>query len=100
MITDFKRLDCDKTRFTTEKDAVFYIEKLKKTSIRDKRPKSAYLCPHCLSWHLTSQDQKYDNRIAKYTAEIKRLGFIIKSLNEKIESQKKQIKELIKKNVR
>lgn len=46
---------CHKVKFATEKDALFYINKLKQTSKREKIPTRAYLCGYCRTWHLTSK---------------------------------------------
>jgi len=46
-------LSCKKVSFATEKDAEFYIKKLKATSKRDVVPMRSYLCEVCFRWHLT-----------------------------------------------
>lgn len=48
--------ECKKVKFATEEFALFYVDKLQKTSIRDKKPIKAYLCQHCVSWHLSSKE--------------------------------------------
>lgn len=81
---------CTKVKFATEKDAVFYIDKLKKTSVREKKPLRAYLCPFCISWHLTSRedyDTPHKNVVKWYTTQIE-------SKNKTIVIQKNTIKEL------
>jgi len=45
---------CKKTYFATQKAADFYIEKLQKSSNRQKVPVNSYLCPKCNLWHLSS----------------------------------------------
>lgn len=50
-----------KVQFRDEANALFYLEKLKKTSCREVIPKRTYLCNHCLSWHLTSQEDNFKN---------------------------------------
>ena len=54
---------CTKTSFATEKDAQNFIDKLVKTSIREKTPRSAYLCPDCNNWHVTSSIQYKELRV-------------------------------------
>jgi len=49
-----EKLFCKKTYFANEAAAIYYIEKLHKTSYRDKLPVRAYLCDTCLNWHITS----------------------------------------------
>jgi hypothetical protein len=51
---------CPKTYFLNEKEAQNYLDILKKTSNRDKIPRRAYLCPKCLTWHLTSKERDID----------------------------------------
>lgn len=46
--------NCNKTKFASEKDAVFYITKLRKTSKRDTIPIRSYKC-WCGAWHLSSK---------------------------------------------
>ena len=48
---------CKKVSFATQADADYYIDKLQKTSTRDKIPVNSYLCPKCNCWHLTSWEQ-------------------------------------------
>jgi predicted RNase H-like nuclease (RuvC/YqgF family) len=48
------KIECTKTRFATEKDAQFYIGKIKTKSDRAIIPIRAYLC-RCGAWHLTSK---------------------------------------------
>lgn len=50
-------IECKKAKFATEKDADFFIQKLKATSKRAKIPTSSYFCQRCTSWHLTSLKQ-------------------------------------------
>jgi len=51
-----KKVACTKTSFIDENFAMQYINILKKTSKRERKPVRAYLCEHCLTWHLTSTD--------------------------------------------
>lgn len=73
-------MECTKTKFATEAQCDFYIKKLKDTSSRKVKPTRAYLCPHCTSWHLTSQTAKDVEKLEK--------------LYKKIKSQKQSIVEL------
>jgi hypothetical protein len=79
---------CPKTYFATEKDAVFYIDKLKATSHRSKVPKRAYLCLDCHNWHLTSQDNDIDLMI-KYRQKINELQKLLAEKNNIIHELKK-----------
>jgi hypothetical protein len=69
--------NCHKVCFANEKFAIEYIDKLQKTSFRDKKPVNAYLCEKCLSWHLTSIE-------SKEVREITYLGRQINNLKSKI----------------
>lgn len=71
---------CPKTYFATEKEALNYIEILKKTSCRDKIPKRAYLCQDCLTWHLTSQDKDI-SAIFRYRQKINQLQKMLAEKN-------------------
>ena len=72
---------CNKVAFGTEKDALFYIDKLHKTSARELVPIRAYLCQHCTNWHLT--------KVVDKTA-----GNIIEGLNNRILELKHEICKL------
>lgn len=48
---------CKKVSFADEKQALFYIDKLGKTSSRTTVPQRVYLCHKCLNWHLTSKQE-------------------------------------------
>jgi hypothetical protein len=80
---------CSKTFFATEKDADFYIKKLKATSNRSTIPKRAYLCTECLNWHLTSKEKDLDV-IDKYKQKIKELGKLINEKNNTINELRKK----------
>jgi hypothetical protein len=54
---------CKKVSFCNEQYANAYIEKLKKTSIREVKPIRSYLCTRCLNWHLTSKKDFNSNAI-------------------------------------
>ena len=77
---------CKKVSFINEKFALEYIDKLQRTSTRSRKPVNAYLCHHCLSWHLTSIELK----------EIKQLKF----LNRQVENLKSKVLHLQKENSR
>jgi len=49
-----ENLICKKVSFVNEEQALFYINKLNRTSKRNIIPQRAYLCEKCLTWHLTS----------------------------------------------
>lgn len=78
-------ITCGKASFINQKYADEYIKKLKETSVRYKRPKRAYLCEACLNWHLTSSPEEKDDSIPD-------------KRDKYIESLKKQVESLIKKN--
>jgi len=54
---------CKKVSFCNEQYATAYIEKLNKTSIRERKPIRAYLCEKCFNWHLTSKIDFNSNTI-------------------------------------
>jgi uncharacterized protein (DUF305 family) len=81
---------CKKVYFVDEKNALMYINKLKKTSSRERKPVNAYLCQHCLNWHLTSIE-------LKEVSQVKNLESQIKNLKEKIARQKTHIEGMQKK---
>ena len=63
---------CKKVSFATQEDADYYINKLQKTSTRDKVPINSYLCVKCNCWHLTSWEQVDLNKFTEDTnAELK-----------------------------
>ena len=71
-------MTCKKVSFATENDALYYVDKLQRTSTRQRIPNDTYLCPHCLSWHLTSKT----NYLVLENSKLKR---DIISLNTQIE---------------
>lgn len=75
--------NCKKVSFADEKQALGYIGKLLKTSIRERKPVNTYLCEHCLNWHLTSIE-------LKEVKEIKYLKRQIENLKSKIAHLEKQ----------
>lgn len=86
---------CRKTSFSDEASALFYIEKLRRTSKREIVPIRTYLCPHCNTWHLTS---KPNFESVKYEMEIIKLKNIIENNTNQINNLKRKI-ENISKNV-
>lgn len=87
-------MECTKVKFSDEKQAKYYIDKLKNTSIREKKPIRAYLCPHCLSWHLTSKTEKEDLQMEKYRQEIKNKNAIITQLQQRVVELKGEVRQL------
>ena len=97
-------MDCPKTYFANEEQALFYIKKLKATSKRIKVPVRAYLCNKCFNWHLTSQTEHQvsvleernkevrikNKRIGDLEIENKRLKKEVKSLNSDLTEVRKQ----------
>jgi len=82
---------CKKTYFIDEKNALFYIDKLKRTSCREKIPVSAYLCTKCMNWHLTSialVDHKSNMQIVYLKREIDNLKAKILELQNENKSLK------------
>lgn len=79
-------MTCKKVSFINEKFALEYIDKLQKTSTRSRKPVNAYLCPHCLAWHLTSIELK----------EVKQIKF----LNRQIDNLKLKVLHLQTENAR
>ena len=67
------REQCKKASFSSEAVADYYIEKLKRTSVRSKKPVRAYLCPKCFTWHLTSIKNTKDFDVSRPEKEIERL---------------------------
>ncbi|MES2382622.1 MAG: hypothetical protein V4538_16355 [Bacteroidota bacterium] len=97
---------CSKTYFATEKDADFYLTKLKATSNRGNIPKRSYLCTHCFSWHLTSTDdditvmEKYRQKIndlQKLLAEKNQIIHTLRNRNTLIIPSSAQIDKFKKK---
>lgn len=76
---------CKKVAFADEEKALYYIEKLKKTSKRFVVPHRTYLCEKCFAWHLSSRPSKEDERAKKENQENQQ---IIELQNLKKENQK------------
>lgn len=92
---------CNKVKFATEAFALYYLEKLKATSCRTKTPKSVYLCPKCLTWHLTSCDtpeefinKKSKEKIESLTNDVFIMSRTINSMKTKLVEYKKTISKL------
>lgn len=93
-----KKERCKKVCFINEDFAIQYINKLRATSVRTKVPSRAYLCEHCLNWHLSSKgeytdptnkkDSKIESRLTPKTEAKK---------NDAIEQRDNRIKNLEKK---
>lgn len=106
-------IQCKKTFFSDEKQANYYLEKLKKTSARSKIPTRAYLCEKCFNWHLTAREetghekdlkrqieylkiklQRLKNQMLELRKEYDERGLKISELNSKIYNQKIQLNRL------
>lgn len=89
-------MECTKVKFSNEKFAVDYIEKLAKTSIRDTKPLRAYLCPYCTAWHLTSKINHEFKQENEYKNKISALEELLVKSKEETEAQRIKYKNLIK----
>lgn len=86
-----KVLPCSgKVKFATEKDALFSLDKITKTSKRKIIPIRAYHC-ECGKWHLTSKTDKFSEQVTPYVDRIK-------ELESEAETMKAIISDLTKKN--
>ena len=93
--------DCKKTKFATEKDAEFFINKLKTTSVRHEKPTRSYLCPYCFLWHLTSKTkEEFDavvtlkEKINKLSTDLTKKNEMLRMLDLKYKAAKVEIKSL------
>jgi hypothetical protein len=87
-----QHFECKKVKYSSEKYALYDVERIKKKSDRDKIPFRVYLC-HCGSWHLTS---KFDKRQAEINElKIKNIE-LQKELNELKINANKEDRVLIK----
>jgi hypothetical protein len=98
-------MSCTKTYFSDEKQALFYIDKLRKTSVRNDVPIRAYLCPKCLLWHLTSKEPTFtinqsdhEKEILIYKNQIIELKKKNEELSETIRRKNFEINKLVKKH--
>jgi uncharacterized protein YlaI len=85
---------CKKVYFADEKNALMYIEKIKKTSKRERNPINTYLCPKCLNWHLTSIEYKEDKQVIYLKRQVTNLQREVKNLKEKVSGLKQQNESL------
>lgn len=85
---------CRKVSFSDEKTALFYIDKLKKTSKRKVKPVRAYLCEKCLTWHLTSREERMSREEEQLTIRIGKLENKVKQLRKESENKTKKINNL------
>jgi uncharacterized protein (UPF0335 family) len=80
-----KILPCaSKVKFATEKDALFSLDKITKTSKRKVIPIRAYHC-ECGGWHLTSKTDKFSEQVTPFKERIEELELETKSLKQTIE---------------
>lgn len=84
--------ECKKTKFRNQEAAEFYISKHKSTSLTERKLYT-YLCPHCYSWHLTSNKQVSFDAIKEYKSILKEKNKLISSLQKELKECKKQLKE-------
>lgn len=103
MTEDFpaiKVLDsCTKAKFATENSAIDFIQSKVKISKRRKmdfNSFSTYLCPQCLTWHITSQT--INNNPSKNEKKIAYLKNVIKSREERINFHSHRADALIREN--
>lgn len=89
-------MECTKVKFSNEKFAIDYIEKLAKTSIRDTKPLRAYLCPYCTTWHLTSRVNYELKQENEYKSKISELEELLIKSKEETEVQRIRYKNLLK----
>ena len=89
-------MECTKVKFSNEKFAVDYIEKLAKTSIRDTKPLRAYLCPYCTAWHLTSRMSHELKQENEYKSKILLLEDLLTKSQEETNVHRVRYKNLIK----
>ena len=90
-----EKKECSKVKFSSEKFADEYIEKIKKTSKREKKPTRSYFCKNCISWHLTSAQPK---SVGAITQELKKERELVLQLTAKIDRINKERNSLVEKN--
>jgi len=93
-----KENSCNKVCFCDEEAALFYIDKLQKTSKRKRIPVRAYLCDKCLTWHITSTKcysydsiKKLEGKVKRKENHINELNKINRNLKEKVENMTEEI---------
>jgi hypothetical protein len=89
-------MDCLKTQYTTEDFALSDIIRIKKKSTRDNVPKRAYFCGLCNFWHLTSQTDKYEERLNAKITELKEEVKVLKAERELFKKTTAEEKALVK----
>jgi predicted nucleic acid-binding Zn-ribbon protein len=87
-------MNCTKAKFTNESEAIFFIDKLKKTSKRERKPQTAYLCKRCNTWHITSIKLEVDIAMDKLKNQNKQLYNSLIKRNEKIKKLNEKIEKL------
>lgn len=94
METKSEVITCKKVSFADEQQALFYIDKLIRTSKRKVVPQRTYLCHKCFNWHLTSQTQikiSYDvirEELDELKKELQTKDKLIKYLQETLEYER------------
>ncbi len=88
---------CKKVSFIDEQTALFYVEKLKKTSRRKVVPHRAYLCEKCFTWHLSSSGKIREETNQKGTLEITLLHQQIQKLKNRVSQLEAESKNKTKK---
>lgn len=88
-------MKCKKTHFADEKQAQFYIDKLKTTSNRSIKPIRAYLCEKCLNWHLTSIESRENMQLIYKERQITNLKAKISHLQNENETLKMKLENQI-----
>lgn len=78
---------CKKAFFINEDFAEQYITKLKKTSIRDRKPIRAYLCQKCFNWHLTSIEDKNLTYLKRQIDNLKNKVLHLEKENDKLKQK-------------
>lgn len=91
----FKNMECNKSKFLNEKFALDWIEKLKRTSVREKVPLRAYLCTRCGTWHLTSRPEFGDPEKEALKANIERLQDELSKSKDSAAAMDKKYKALV-----
>lgn len=91
-------MNCKKAKFANEAEAIFFIEKLKKTSKRERKPQHAYLCKRCNTWHITSIKLEVDDAIDKLKKQNEELQVALTKRNEKIKTLTEKVELLEKDN--
>ena len=82
-------LKCKKTSYSTKQFALEHIAIIAKKSTRDQSPKSAYLCKHCNTWHITKQES-----LASLKELLKEKEDLLKSREEELFKLKVFVKNL------